>query len=247
MCQPERPMIPCVTASSKDDLPMPVISFLNPKGGVGKSTSALLLADGLAAAGASVTVIDGDPNQTLFNWAKSATLPGFRCERMQSDDSLVDQIDESAAQSQFVVIDLEGTRSQSMTRAISRSQLLIIPMQASAVDARQAGAAIGIVRAEEKVFGRKFPFRVMFTRVNPAIATRDEKEIRAQFSGLGIPMLETALNDRAAFRAIFSFYTSLWKLDPQEVNGLEKAHANAGNYVREVTQVIRSMQTETIS
>ncbi|MEM7239744.1 MAG: AAA family ATPase, partial [Pseudomonadota bacterium] len=36
---------------------MPVISFANPKGGAGKTTTALLLATELAAEGATVTIV----------------------------------------------------------------------------------------------------------------------------------------------------------------------------------------------
>ena len=40
---------------------MPTISFIQPKGGAGKSTSAFILAAELAK-GAQVIVIDADPN-----------------------------------------------------------------------------------------------------------------------------------------------------------------------------------------
>ena len=40
---------------------MPTIVFASPKGGVGKSTSAVLLATELASHGGSVTMIDADP------------------------------------------------------------------------------------------------------------------------------------------------------------------------------------------
>ena len=42
---------------------MPTISFANPKGGAGKTTSALLLATELAGRGAEVVVIDADPER----------------------------------------------------------------------------------------------------------------------------------------------------------------------------------------
>jgi chromosome partitioning protein len=42
---------------------MPVIAFADPKGGFGKSTSAVLLATELAVKGASVTIIDADPER----------------------------------------------------------------------------------------------------------------------------------------------------------------------------------------
>ncbi len=50
---------------------MPVIAFANPKGGSGKSTSALLLATELAVKGASVTIIDADPERWISQWRNS--------------------------------------------------------------------------------------------------------------------------------------------------------------------------------
>ena len=41
---------------------MPAIVFASPKGGAGKSTSAVVLATELAGQGAGVTIIDADPN-----------------------------------------------------------------------------------------------------------------------------------------------------------------------------------------
>ena len=49
---------------------MPTIVFANPKGGAGKSTSAVILATQLAHKGADVTIIDADPNKPVSQWAK---------------------------------------------------------------------------------------------------------------------------------------------------------------------------------
>ena len=54
---------------------MPVISFISAKGGVGKTTTALVLACELAEAGAQVTLIDADPNQPLVAWAEKPGRP----------------------------------------------------------------------------------------------------------------------------------------------------------------------------
>ncbi len=52
---------------------MPVISFANPKGGSGKTTSALLLAGELASSGGTVAIVDADPEQWISQWA---AMPG---------------------------------------------------------------------------------------------------------------------------------------------------------------------------
>jgi len=222
---------------------MPVISFASPKGGVGKSTSALILASGLAEAGASVTVIDGDPNRTLWNWSKEAGEGGFKCAELPSDNEIIELIETTATKSQFVIVDLEGTANLAMSRAISRTDLVVIPLQASPVDARQASRAIRLVVDESRAIRRTIPYRMLFTRVNPAIATRDEREIRTQFRDANIPAFTTALNDRAAFRAMFTHYRSLWDLT-DEATGLDKARQNAAAFVAEVTTEIRNQQSQ---
>ncbi|WP_306666057.1 ParA family protein, partial [Escherichia fergusonii] len=49
---------------------MPVISFVSSKGGVGKTTSAVVLAGEFAAAGRKVCLIDADPNRPLEAWVR---------------------------------------------------------------------------------------------------------------------------------------------------------------------------------
>ena len=44
---------------------MPTIVFASPRAGAGKSTSAVVLATELAGQGASVTIIDADPNKPV--------------------------------------------------------------------------------------------------------------------------------------------------------------------------------------
>ena len=54
---------------------MAIIAFANPKGCVGKTTNALLLASALAHQGNRVTIIDADPQKCIAQWADSASVP----------------------------------------------------------------------------------------------------------------------------------------------------------------------------
>jgi chromosome partitioning protein len=46
--------------------------------------------------------------------------------------------------------------------------------------------------------------------------------------------METELNDREAFRAVFSFRQTLTGLDPTEVANLDKAQANVEEFALEI-------------
>jgi chromosome partitioning protein len=226
---------------------VPVISIANPKGGAGKSTTALVIGTSLAAKGASVSIIDCDPNQPIKAWATGSSASTVRVLSDVTESRIVPEIDAERSQRQFVLVDLEGTASRMVSRAIARSDLVLIPMQASAVDATQAARAVGLVREEEQVIGRSIPLRVLLTRTSPQIPTKNEKLIIDELRSAGIPILATHLNQRTAYQAIFTYKLALDELDPALVNGLDGALGNAFRLVGEVIDVIRSLSGKAVA
>ena len=220
---------------------MPVISVANPKGGAGKSTTALVLGTTLAAHGASVAMLDCDPNRPIAAWSRGESSTAMKVLADISESQIVSTIDAERAGRQFVIVDLEGTASRMVSRAIMRSDLVLIPMQASAVDAAQAARAVSLVQEEEQVVGRSIPFRVLFTRTSPAIPTRNEKMIIDELRGAGIPVLTTHLNERAAYKSMFTYRRTLAELDPALVNGLPGALENAERLSGEIVELISSL------
>lgn len=207
---------------------MPTIVFASPKGGAGKSTAAVILASELAAAGAAVTVIDADPNRPVSTWAKRPGKP----ERLTvladvTEATIIDAIEAEAARVPFVVVDLEGTASMTVAYAISRADLVIVPTQGSQLDAAEAAKAIRLIRQQERAFGRTIPHAVLFTRTSAAIRPRTLQHIRDEMARNAVPVLETQLHEREAFRAIFSFGGTLAGLTSEQVSGRDAAIANA--------------------
>lgn len=149
---------------------MPVITFSSPKGGAGKTTAATILATELAERGAAVTVIDADPNKNVVDWAKLPGLPAnLTVIGDVSEETIVDTIEDAASKTAFVIVDLEGTASLMVSYAISMSDFVIIPVQGSQLDAKQAARQMKLIKAQERIAGRTIPFAVLFTRSNPAI------------------------------------------------------------------------------
>jgi chromosome partitioning protein len=217
---------------------MPAIAFANPKGGAGKSTSSLVLAQTLAAAGASVTVIDADPNRPILDWRSGASRSTIRVIGDATESSIVKIITEERERQQFVFVDLEGTASRLVSRAISRADLVIVPLQASAVDARQASRAVALVQEEEETLARRINFRVLLTRTSPLIQTKLEREIVAVLRDAELPQFTTHLNERQAFKAIFARRLSLDELDTTQVSGVAEAITNAEKLADELTDVL---------
>ncbi len=213
---------------------MPTIAFVSPKGGVGKTTSAFLFSTALAKI-YDVTIIDADPNHPVQTWASGGNTP----ERLTivsdaHEDTIIERIEDAAEKTPFVVVDLEGTASKTVIYAISQADFVVIPTQGSQLDANEASRAIRVVLQSEKMTGRRKPYAVLLTRTSASIRTRGLAHIQNGLIAAGIPVLETELNERDAFKAVFSFRQTLDGLNPAEVPNLDKAKLNVLEFVQEV-------------
>jgi chromosome partitioning protein len=226
---------------------MPVIVFANPKGGAGKSTSAVILASELAFNGAAVTIIDADPNKPVSQWAGRSGCPeNLTVVADVSEKSIIDEIESAAQKTPFVIVDLEGTASMMVAYAISRADIVIIPMQGSQLDAAQAGKAVALIGQQQKAFNRKIPYAILYTRTSSAIRPRTLQYIQAEFKKHGIRSFETQLHEREAFRAVFSFGGSVRSLEPAKVANLEAAIQNARAYAAETVELLKGIQAERV-
>ena len=218
---------------------MPTIVFANPKGGAGKSTAAVILATQLAQKGAKVTILDADPNKPVSEWAKRGLPENLIVVAGISEATIIDEIDMAAERTPFVIVDLEGTASMTVAYAISRADLVIVPTQASQLDAKQAAKAVMLIKQQEKAFRKAIPFSILYTRTSSAIRTKTLSHVQSEFQKNNIPSFRTHLHEREAFRALFSFGGSLETLDPRQVGGLENAIANAREYAAEFVHMIQ--------
>lgn len=219
---------------------MPTISFANPKGGAGKTTTALLAATQLAEAGATVTIIDADPERWISQWG---ALPGkpdnVRIISDVTEDTIVDVIEREAAQAKFVIVDLEGTASLMVANAIGMSDFVTIPLQGSSMDARGGAKVLKLIASQAKMARRSIPHAVVLTRTSAAIRSRSLKNVAGELEEAGIPVFETAIVERAAYRDLFDFGGTLAGLDPSQTSNVDKAIANAREFAGELVARIK--------
>lgn len=220
---------------------MPIISFANPKGGAGKTTSALLLAGELASRGARVSIIDADPERWISQWGKLPGKPGnLTIIGDVTEDSIVDQIEAASEAAQFVIVDLEGTASLMVANAIGMSDLVVIPAQGASMDAKGAAKTIKLIRNQERLARRPILHSVLLTRTSAAVMSRSLKNVRDQLDKGGIDVFETAIVERAAYRDIFDFGGLLTDLTAEQVSNIEKARANAREFAGEVIAKLKA-------
>jgi len=208
---------------------MTTIVFASSKGGVGKSTTSMMLAQVLARAGAKVELIDADPNSPFSEWeniTNGTMQENFSLRKEVTEDTILDEIDAASERANFVIVDLEGSANIAVGYAIGRADLVLLPVQGSKLDADEAAKVIRLISREERAYKRKIPYAAFFTRTS-YIEPRTSKHIRKFIEDAGVEILSVAMNERDAYRAVFLFGGTLYDLTSEEVSQPEKAIENA--------------------
>ena len=221
-----------------------VIATANSKGGAGKTTMVFLLATVLANRGMKVTVIDADPNHPFALWeGQGGKTKNLSIVINENEETILDDIEEAANQSDFVIIDLEGTANLSVAYAISRADLVIIPSQRSALDAAEAAKVIGLVKSQSKVLGRDIPLALILTRTSKAIRSKGLKRMLESLDTNKVDTFMVEVNEREAFKAVWDHARTLEQLTSSQVSGLDKARANAEEFAVEVVKKLQGLQS----
>lgn len=241
---------------------MYVIAIGNQKGGTGKTTTALILATALAddtrGPGMKVGVLDADPSEHMTRWhdnrVEQGRAPVFSLLEHYPFDPregltsvFTDMIDDfvDKGEADVLIIDLEGTGNDIFSRAVGRSDLLIIPMQPSSMDALLAAKASAVAKRVGREYRRTIDYVFTLSATNAAnIVSREEKLIREELAAANQPLLPASLNKRAAFQSIFTYAKTLTELTPDETRGVDKAIDNAVEFATAVTEHINRLNTE---
>lgn len=211
---------------------MPTIVIASPKGGAGKSTTAILLGTEMARAGAAVTMLDCDPNGSLTLWGTRGSMPArMTLASNVSESAIVRTIKQHDGDGALVIADLEGVASRLVSRAISQADLVITPMRATTLDATIGVRALQLVGEEEEALGREIPHAVVFTMTR-AIRSRQHTGIERSLRQQGIDVIDPPLMERAAYSALFEFGGDLTALPAQ--GNMKAAVENASAFARSV-------------
>jgi chromosome partitioning protein len=186
---------------------MYVITFANPKGGSGKTTSAMLLAEQIALSGGVVAILDLDPNANILGWSQTRVGQGrpvpFTVHARPQADETVELIDQLADEADYLIIDLEGSKDQIVTFALSRTDLCVIPLDGSPMEARQAAQAVRLVQITSSMIRTRINYTLLFTRTNAAFQSSDERDVRQDMQTNSIAVLPVRIAKRAPYTRIF--------------------------------------------
>ncbi len=191
-----------------------IVAFASSKGGVGKSTICAAIGSRLAQRGEEVLILDLDQNRTVDRWGRKANIKGLTVKAIERD-SFTAVIREAALTNaaDHILIDLAGAREATVIKAIARSDLVVIPAQASEPDLREALVVVSDIKdvAEEK--GAPILYRLLLTKM-PALRTRVTDFAYQELARQSLPIFRTVMVERVAYKEMF-----LTGLPPEPASG----------------------------
>jgi chromosome partitioning protein len=180
-----------------------IISFASSKGGVGKSTICAAIGASLAQRGEEVLILDLDQNRTVERWGRKANIGGLTVKAIERDSftSLFREV-ASISPPDHILIDLAGTREATVLKAIARSDLVVIPAQASEPDLREALVVVSDIRDVSEDKRAPIPYRLLLTKM-PSLRTRVTDFAYQELTRHGLPIFRTVMVERVAYKEMF--------------------------------------------
>lgn len=225
-----------------------ILVFASSKGGVGKSTACAAIGIELALRGDSVLILDLDPNCTLERWSRKVSVGGIKVEAVKPVNFTAYLAEQRGSGGyDHILIDLMGAREATMLKALARADLVIIPAQTSEPDLREARVVVGDIGDVEETKGSPISYRLLLTKLYP-LRTRVTEFAYSELKRLSLPVFDTALHERTAYREMFLSGAPASAIDPGKA-GVELArliteieavtHAAAGGPpAREMAEVL---------
>ena len=215
---------------------MPVIVFASNKGGVGKTTSSILLGTTLAHQQIPVVMLDADQSSnSLTKWARLECVPdNITVVSDIGESNIGTAIKQYDVDGTIVIVDLEGLASRLTSRAIARADLVIVPVGASTIEANVAQETLKMIKDEEEDRERRIGHVVLFNAIPTQWKTVEEKRARSLMEAAGVEVLEACLPFSMTFRDPFYNGTGLYHITDKGKRELSKAIGHCEVYTEAV-------------
>ena len=190
---------------------MTIISLVNQKGGVSKSTTSIHLAYWLTIKKKKrVLLVDADSQQSSSQWV-AGMEKAIAVSVLQTPDDLLEQLPELSKNYDFVVVDGPASLSESTRAILFRSDLAVIPTQPTGVDLRSASDAMRLVKQAQSVRGG-LPRAVIF--LSRAVkGTRLKEEALALLAQTSdAQLLKTVIHQKQAIADTSGQSATVWDL-----------------------------------
>lgn len=188
---------------------MPVIAFVNQKGGCSKSTSSVHLAYWLQKHKSEVLVVDADVQKSSSRWLSS--LDGgdqIPYEVLSTPNELLDALPKLARRYQYLVVDGPAGLTEATRAILLRSDLAVVPCQPTGLDLDSARETIYLIEQAQSVRSGKPAAVVFLSRATKGTRLKMEASQLLQKSGLQV--MESVIHQRQVLADVFGQGQILW-------------------------------------
>lgn len=175
---------------------MPIVSFLNPKGGSGKTTLSTNIARAFHERGFKVLLVDSDPQGSASDWHAAREDNPLPFIAYGKPDNLK-AVPSVAAPYDYVFIDGAAKLEGMIAAAVKVSDAVLIPVQPSPYDIWAAADLVDLIKARQEVTEGKPQAAFLVSRTIKR--TILGKEITAALAEYGLPVLQSLTVQRQIY------------------------------------------------
>lgn len=186
---------------------MSIISLVNRKGGVGKTTVAVHLAHWLRAQSYSVLLVDTDLQQSSANWLRSMAI---EAKVFFQPEDILTLLSDLANSYDFIIVDAPANLNKVTHNILIVSDVVLIPCKPSGLD---TNSSVQLIKHLQGIKGIRKGAPIVAFFINLAVAnTNLLADSREFFVESGFPLCKTVIHQRQVICDAPGQETVVWKM-----------------------------------
>lgn len=187
-----------------------IISFVNQKGGVGKTTLSINVAAALANAGHRVLLIDADTQGSSTAWASLRSINDFTTVSI-ARENLAPAAMSLAEGYDHTIIDGPPHAAEIARSAIAASDLVLLPIEPSGLSTWAADLTVEQVRWTQRTRPELQCRFVVSRKINGTVIGADIRNMAADSQ---LPFMDSEIQNRVAFAECASLAETIFEYAP---------------------------------